>query len=80
MRMDRGVVIGGVLICASFLLAVALNRSADAPIRPSPAEEPAAVETQCAEDVPQAVSKRRESASMSNAGPRDTRPIDAACK
>jgi hypothetical protein len=78
--MDRGVVIGGVLICASFLLAVVLNRSADAPIRPSPAEEPAAVETQCAEDVSQVAVKRRDVNPASNTVPPDTPPIDVPCK
>ncbi len=78
--MDRGVVIGGVLICASFLLAVALNRSADAPIRPGKAEEPAAVETQCTKDVPQVAAKRREANPASNTVPPDTPPIAVPCK
>ena len=68
------------MICASFLLAVALHRSAVAPIRPDPAEAPAAVEAQCAEDVPRVAAKRRESPSMSNARPADTPRIDAACE
>jgi hypothetical protein len=79
--MDRGVVIGGVLICASFLLAVALNRSADAPIRPSPAEEPAAVEARCAEDVPRVTPNRStEFTPRSNDAPSGTAPIDVPCK
>jgi hypothetical protein len=39
--MDRGVVIGGALICASFLLAVALNHSDVEPKVPAKRYEPA---------------------------------------
>jgi hypothetical protein len=39
--MDRGIVVGGVLIGASFLLAVMLNRSAEKPVpAPTVVEQP----------------------------------------
>ena len=38
--MDRGVVIGGALICASFLLAVALNHSEVEPKSPAKTFQP----------------------------------------
>lgn len=41
--MDRGVVIGGLLICASFLLAISLNRSAEAPAHTDAVGSPVAV-------------------------------------
>ena len=80
--MDRGVVIGGVLICASFLLAVALNRSADAPIRPGKAEEPAAVETQCTKGVPQVAATKHsaQSTPKSDANMPGASTVDGPCK
>jgi hypothetical protein len=54
---ERGVVIGGVMICGSFLLAALLNRSAmeEMPVRPAPAAVMApmnpAAETQVAPGV-----------------------------
>lgn len=39
--MDRGVIIGGALICASFLVALALNRSEVEPKSPAKSYEPA---------------------------------------
>ena len=46
--MDRGVFIGGGLICASFLIAVLLNESAQEPV---PMPNPAAVERAAQEQV-----------------------------
>jgi hypothetical protein len=78
--MDRGVVVGGVLICASFLLAVVLNRSADTPIRPAQSEEPTAIEARCAEDVPEVASKHSaERTPKNDASPPRTRALKASC-
>jgi hypothetical protein len=62
--MDRGIVVGGVLIGASFLLAVTLNRSAEKPV---PA--PAAVEQSCERRSPARSGPQR-------AQDDDVRPLD----
>lgn len=52
--MDRGVIIGGTLICASFLLAVALNHSDVKPTSPAKRHEPIPeLSTGAAPDLPQ---------------------------
>lgn len=58
--MERGVVVGGLMICGSFLLAAMLNRSAmeevPVPVPPAAAIQPlpAANATHCAEVSPRA--------------------------
>lgn len=47
--MERGVVVGGLMICGSFLLAVSLNRSA---VEERPPAEPPAVEPLIAPPLP----------------------------
>ncbi len=48
--MDRGVVVGGALICASFLLAVLLNQSEiESPVPLEPKREQPARERSCDE-------------------------------
>lgn len=80
--MDRGVFIGGGLICASFLLAVLLNESArEAPRMPEPAKttraDPAAAECHPTTDRALNSEAPPEAASQS----RSARPPDrVACK
>lgn len=47
--MERGVVVGGLMICGSFLLAASLNRSA---VKEIPRAEPPAAEAQIASPLP----------------------------
>lgn len=47
--MERGVAVGGLMICGSFLLAVSLNRSA---VRETPPVEPAAAEAPTTPPLP----------------------------
>ena len=47
--MERGVVVGGLMICGSFLLAASLNRSA---VKENPRAEPPAAEAQSAPPLP----------------------------
>jgi hypothetical protein len=47
--MERGVVVGGLMICGSFLLAVSLNRSA---VNEAPPAEPVAPEAAIALPIP----------------------------
>jgi len=47
-RMDRGVIVGGVLICASFLIALLLNRSVQAPAPPLDSRPEGSAETNSA--------------------------------
>jgi hypothetical protein len=47
--MERGVVVGGLMICGSFLLAAALNRSA---VKETPPTGPAVVESPIAPPLP----------------------------
>ena len=67
--MERGVVVGGLMICGSFLLAASLNRSAvkeTSPVEPPVAEAPlpavSAQETQppaCANDANEPVADEK---------------------
>jgi hypothetical protein len=47
--MERGVVVGGLMICGSFLLAASLNRSA---VKETPPVEPAAVQAPVTAPLP----------------------------
>ena len=57
--MERGVVVGGLMICGSFLLATTLNRSA---VKETPPVEPAAVEAPITPPLPAVSADKPQSA------------------
>jgi hypothetical protein len=57
--MERGVVVGGLMICGSFLLAASLNRSA---VKETPPDEPAAIQAPVTPPLPAATVDQPKSA------------------